>query len=121
LGSSARYNNNALEERERRRRKPSFFLSFPPSFVVKQGNAPDKRERVFNKQTHTRIISKEERETIIHFCKREMATTTHNNSSNSAHKQFETGHADQIHDCQYDYYGRVRFLFLFLGFFLLCV
>ena len=21
---------------------------------------------------------------------------------------FETGHTDQIHDCQYDYYGRVR-------------
>ena len=50
-----------------------------------------------------------------------MATTTHNNNNSSAHKQFETGHADQIHDCQYDYYGRVRFLFLFLGFFLLCV
>jgi len=40
-----------------------------------------------------------------------MATTTYNNNNNSAHKQFETGHADQIHDCQYDYYGRVRFCF----------
>ena len=49
-----------------------------------------------------------------------MATTTtttttynNNNNNNSAHKQFETGHADQIHDCQYDYYGRVRFCFRF--------
>jgi hypothetical protein len=45
-----------------------------------------------------------------------MATTTttyNNNNNNSAHKQFETGHADQIHDCQYDYYGRVRFFFRF--------
>ena len=25
-------------------------------------------------------------------------------------KQFDTGHGDQIHDCQYDYYGRVRIL-----------
>jgi len=49
-------------------------------------------------------------------------TTTYNNNNNSAHKQFETGHADQIHDCQYDYYGRVRFFFRFRsGFFLLFV
>ena len=27
-------------------------------------------------------------------------------------KQFDTGHGDQIHDCQYDYYGRVRILSL---------
>ena len=27
---------------------------------------------------------------------------------NQYQKQFETGHSDQIHDCQYDYYGRVR-------------
>ena len=51
-----------------------------------------------------------------------MATTTttyNNNNNNSAHKQFETGHADQIHDCQYDYYGRVRFFVRVFGFFLL--
>ena len=29
---------------------------------------------------------------------------------NQYQKQFETGHSDQIHDCQYDYYGRVRFV-----------
>lgn len=26
----------------------------------------------------------------------------------STQATFETGHTDQIHDCQYDYYGRVR-------------
>lgn len=26
----------------------------------------------------------------------------------STQATFESGHTDQIHDCQYDYYGRVR-------------
>tara|TARA_X000000368_G_scaffold331981_1_gene269130 strand:+ start:174 stop:482 length:309 start_codon:yes stop_codon:yes gene_type:complete len=32
----------------------------------------------------------------------------HHHHRNQYQKQFETGHSDQIHDCQYDYYGRVR-------------
>ena len=32
----------------------------------------------------------------------------HHHNRNQYQKQFETGHSDQIHDCQYDYYGRVR-------------
>ena len=32
----------------------------------------------------------------------------HHHHRNQYQKQFEIGHSDQIHDCQYDYYGRVR-------------
>ena len=35
----------------------------------------------------------------------------YSSSSQPPQKQFDTGHGDQIHDCQYDYYGRVRWTF----------